>query len=174
MSSIAIITARGGSKRIPRKNIKVFIDKPSICYAIEAALESKAFDIVMVSTDDEEIASIAEKAGAQIPFKRSSDNSGDFATTTDVVKEVLDNYSALGQEFEKVAVIYPTAPFVTAEKLRTAIEMLDDDNTDSVLPVVKFSFPPQRAFVIHDNYLEFSDEKYAGILLKFLKAELIT
>ena len=161
MSSIAIITARGGSKRIPRKNIKVFIDKPSICYAIEAALESKAFDIVMVSTDDEEIASIAEKAGAQIPFKRSSDNSGDFATTTDVVKEVLDNYSALGQEFEKVAVIYPTAPFVTAEKLRTAIEMLDDDNTDSVLPVVKFSFPPQRAFVIHDNYLEFSDEKYA-------------
>lgn len=161
MSSLAIITARGGSKRIPRKNIKVFIDKPIICYAIEAAIESRVFDVVMVSTDDKEISEIAEKAGAQVPFKRSSENAGDFATTTDVVKEVLANYSALGQEFDKVAVIYPTAPFVTAEKLKEAMNMLDDCNTDSVLPIVKFSFPPQRAFVIHNDYLKFADEKYA-------------
>ncbi|MBR1650011.1 MAG: pseudaminic acid cytidylyltransferase [Lachnospiraceae bacterium] len=161
MSSIAIITARGGSKRIPHKNIKEFLGKPIICYAIEAAIGSRVFDEVMVSTDDPIIADIAKDAGAKVPFMRSEKNAGDFATTADAIREVLDAYKKEGREFDEAAVIYPTAPFVTAEKLRDAMSILNEKSADSVLPVVRFSFPPQRAFVLNEDRLGFAHEEYA-------------
>lgn len=150
--SVAIITARGGSKRIPRKNIKEFCGKPIIAYSIEAALESEIFDEVMVSTDDKEIAEISEKYGAKVPFLRSAETSGDYATSADVLTEVIESYRSRGLEFTYFCCIYPTAPFVTAEKLKVAMEMLEKNpELDAVVPVVKFSFPPQRAFVIEDE-----------------------
>lgn len=155
MSSIAIITARGGSKRIPRKNIKEFLGKPIIAYSIEAALKSGVFDEVMVSTDDEEIAEIAKAAGAKVPFFRSAETANDFATTSDVLKEVLDIYKAKGQEFESACCIYPTAPFVTSEKLKNAMDKLVGEKADCVMPVVRFSFPPQRSLVIREGSLEY-------------------
>ena len=121
MSRLAIITARGGSKRIPKKNIREFCGKPILAYSIEAALESGLFDHVMVSTDSEEIAEIARKYGAEVPFFRSETTSGDFATTNDVLAEVLEEYEKRGMHFDVACCIYPTAPFVTAEKLKTAV-----------------------------------------------------
>lgn len=147
MGSIAIITARGGSKRIPRKNVKLFCGKPIITYSIEAALKSGLFEEVMVSTEDEEIARIAGEAGAQVPFMRSSESAGDYASTDDVLLEVLAAYKERGREFDSFCCLYPTAPFVTAEKLRTAMGLLD--KADSVMPVVPFSFPPQRCMVLN-------------------------
>lgn len=153
MKSIAIITARGGSKRIPKKNIKEFCGKPIIAYSIEAALNSGMFDEVMVSTDSEEIAEIAKRYGAKVPFMRSEFTSGDFATTKDVLLEVLDEYKKLGVEFEIMSCIYPTAPFVSAEKLNTAVSKLMDSDADWLMPVVAYGFPPQRAMVIRDGNL---------------------
>ena len=120
MNTIAVITARGGSKRIPRKNIREFCGKPIITYSIEAALSAGIFDEVMVSTDDVEIAEIAKKAGAKVPFFRSADTANDYANTTDVMSEVLNAYKELGREFDVACCIYPTAPFVTADKLKKA------------------------------------------------------
>lgn len=154
MSAIAIITARGGSKRIPKKNIKEFCGKPIIAYSIESALKSEMFDEVMVSTDSEEIAEIAKSYGANVPFYRSEKTSGDFATTIDVLKEVMEEYQKRGKTFDKIACIYPTAPFITSEKLINSMEMLKDDVYE-VIPVVKFSFPPQRAFAIRNDSLVF-------------------
>ncbi|MCQ2517648.1 MAG: pseudaminic acid cytidylyltransferase [Lachnospiraceae bacterium] len=155
MSAIAIITARGGSKRIPKKNIKEFCDKPIIAYSIEAALKSGIFDEVMVSTDSEEIAEIAEKYGAKVPFFRSSENAGDFASTADVIAEVLECYAREGKTFEYTCCIYPTAPFVTAKKLQDALQKMIDEDADSLMPVVSFSFPPQRGMVIRDGKLSY-------------------
>ncbi len=153
MKSIAIITARGGSKRIPRKNIKEFLGKPIIAYTIEAAIASNMFDQVMVSTDDNEIAEIAKKYGAMVPFMRSEKTSNDFATTADVLNEVIDEYKKLGESFEYMCCLYPTAPFVTPEAIGQAMKILEDNGADTVLPVVKFSFPPQRGVVMKDGYL---------------------
>lgn len=153
MSSIAIITARGGSKRIPNKNKKDFLGKPIMCYSIEAALSSGLFEEVMVSTDDEEIAQIARKAGANIPFMRSAATADDFATTDDVLLEVLSEYEKRGQIFEYMACIYPTAPFVTAKKLQDAFRILKERNASGVMPVVQFSFPPQRGMAMRDGRL---------------------
>ena len=155
MRAIAVITARGGSKRIPRKNIKSFLGKPIIVYSIEAALKSGVFEEVMVSTDDEEIAEIAKKAGARVPFFRSQETANDFANTTDVMLEVLHAYELLGKSFSHACCIYPTAPFITAEKLKKAMDMLNESGADSVIPVVKFSFPPQRSVVMVGGYLKF-------------------
>ncbi len=152
MSRIAIITARGGSKRIPKKNIKEFCSKPIICYSIEAALSSGLFDEVMVSTDSEEIAEIAKKAGAKVPFMRSAGNSDDHATTADVLLEVLADYEKTGKTFDSLCCIYPTAPFVTASKLQEAVRLLETKEADAVVPVVRYSFPPQRAFVRSGDY----------------------
>ena len=151
MKSVAVITARGGSKRIPRKNIKPFLGKPIIEYSIEAALKTGVFNEVMVSTDDEEIAQVAINAGAKVPFFRSEQTSNDFATTADVLLEVIDSYERIGTSFDKVCCIYPTAPFVTANALKTAMMLLEQENCDCVIPVVKFSFPPQRGVVIKDG-----------------------
>lgn len=155
MKNIAIITARGGSKRIPKKNIKEFCGKPIIAYSIEAALESGAFDEVMVSTDSEEIAEIARRFGAAVPFMRSEKTSNDYATTVDVINEVLDEYKRKGVSFDYFTCIYPTAPFVDGELLRDAIRNLKDSGADALIPVVRFSFPPQRAFVVRDGVLKY-------------------
>lgn len=158
MRKIAIITARGGSKRIPKKNIKEFCGKPIIAYSIEAALQSRVFDEVMVSTDLEEIKEIAEQYGAFVPFMRSSEASSDFATTADVIKEVLSDYEKLGKRFDSFACLYPTAPFMTAKRLVEASSLLAD--ADAVLSVVKYSFPPQRAFVIRNGGVQFQYPQY--------------
>ena len=155
MSTIAVITARGGSKRIPRKNIKEFCGKPIITYSIEAALSAGIFDEVMVSTDDAEIAEIAKEAGAEVPFFRSAETAGDYANTTDVMLEVLQAYRAQGREFDIACCIYPTAPFVTAQKLKTAYETMQEKQAQALLPVVKFSFPPQRSVVQNGDFLSF-------------------
>ena len=147
---LAIITARGGSKRIPRKNIKNFNGKPIIAYSIEAALKSGIFDEVMVSTEDVEIADISKSYGASIPFYRSMHTANDFASTADVLYEVLTEYEKRGVKFDKLCCIYPTAPFVTKEKIRRGYDLLED-GIDEVLPVVSFSFPPQRCVLINDN-----------------------
>ncbi len=155
MSAIAIIIARGGSKRIPRKNIREFCGSPIIKYSIESAISSGCFDEVMVSTDDDEIAKIARKYGAKTPFTRSEKNSDDYATTADVLLEVLSEYKKIGKEFDKLCCIYPTAPFITAEKIANAMEILqNNDDCDSVLPVVKYSYPIQRSLKISDNKLQ--------------------
>ena len=153
MGCIAVITARGGSKRIKGKNIRSFCGKPIICYSIEAALESGIFEEVMVSTDSKEIAEIAGAAGAKIPFMRSEATSGDHATTADVLKEVLDAYEKQGKSFSELCCIYPTAPFVTPQKLKEAYELLMSSDADGVMPVVRFSFPPQRANVVREGRL---------------------
>ncbi len=151
MSAIAIITARGGSKRIPRKNIKDFLGKPIIAYSIEAALQSGVFDEVMVSTDDEEITEIAKQYGAHVPFLRSAATSNDFATTTDVLLEVLDEYNKLGKNFDYMACLYPTNPFVSVEKLTEAMDVIKTGLYNEVLPVVQFSFPPQRGYIRNED-----------------------
>lgn len=157
---LAIITARGGSRRIPRKNIKDFCGKPIIAYSIEAALKSGAFDTVMVSTDDEEIAGIARQYGAEVPFFRDAKTSDDHSTTSDVLKEVLAAYEKRGERYDTACCLYPTAPFVTAEKLRTAMERLADAGADVLIPVTAFSYPIQRAMIIEDGKLVFRHPEY--------------
>ena len=115
MRVLAVIPARGGSKRIPRKNIKNFLGKPIIAYSITAALDSGVFDEVMVSTEDEEIAAIARQYGASVPFMRSPEAASDTAVDNDVMREVINEYKKLGKTFDYMAYIYPCAPFVTAE-----------------------------------------------------------
>ena len=161
MGNIAIIPARGGSKRIPGKNIKNFLGKPIMAYSIEAALKSGCFDHVMVSTDSEEIAEIARKYGAEVPFLRSEKTSGDFATTDDVLLEVLSEYEKRGETFEYMACIYATAPFVTGEALNKAIDILKTEKTTMVMPLVAFSYPPQRCYTIgEDNLAVFKNPEY--------------
>jgi N-acylneuraminate cytidylyltransferase len=151
MKNLAIITARGGSKRIPRKNIKEFLGKPIIAYSIESAIESKLFDEIMVSTDDEEIALISKEYGAKIPFMRSAKTSDDYSTTNDVIEEVIISYKEIGEQFDFVCCIYPTAPFITADILRIAYDKVITNKYDLVLPIVPFSFPVQRSFLKNDD-----------------------
>lgn len=160
---IAVITARGGSKRIPKKNIRDFCGKPIIAYSIEAALNSQMFDEVMVSTDSSEIKEIAIKYGANVPFLRSKKTSDDYATTNDVLTEVFTEYKKRGRIYDEVVCIYPTAPFVTSQKLKSAIEKMESEKADALTPVVRFSFPPQRAFVIRDSSLEYQYPEYASM-----------
>lgn len=163
MRIVAIITARGGSKRIPRKNIKEFCGKPIIEYSISAALNSDIFDEVMVSTDDEEIADIAISCGAKVPFMRSKKTSDDFATTEDVIKEVIEMYQEQGEVFDSYCCIYPTAPFLTSEKLNRAIKEFISSGASFLTPVVKFSYPPQRCMIIKDNTLKMKWPEYMKI-----------
>ena len=134
MSALAIITARGGSKRIPRKNIRPFLGKPILLYSIEAALQAGIFDEVMVSTDDPEIAELAKGAGASVPFLRSAQTANDYASTDDVIREVLECYRAAGREFDTFCCIYPTAPFITPKKLSTT-----------------FPYPVLRSLAVDEN-----------------------
>lgn len=160
-NNLCIIPARGGSKRISKKNIKDFLGKPIIAYSIDSALRSRLFEEVMVSTDDVEIADIAREYGAEVPFFRSERNADDFATTIDVLREVLKKYDSLGRKFENICCFYPTAPFVTPEKLVEAHKILKENNFDSVLPVMKFSFPIERSFeIVESQRVKYKFEKF--------------
>lgn len=152
---LAIITARGGSKRIPGKNIRDFCGKPIIQYSIEAAVGSGVFDEVMVSTDSEEVRRVAERCGGKVPFMRSARTAGDMAATHEVVLEVLEEYQKRGQEYEYACCIYPTAPFLTADKLKEGKEALERTGADGAIPVTAFSFPPQRCFVVRDGKVRY-------------------
>lgn len=145
MERVAIIPARGGSKRIPRKNIRPFLGKPILAYSVEVALQSQLFSEVMVSTEDDEITSLALQHGASVPFRRSEQTASDYATTTDVLLEVLECYESQGRVFDYGCCIYPAAPFITIDLLVSAWEMLIDHGYDSVFPVLRFSHPIQRA-----------------------------
>lgn len=151
MSSLCIIPARGGSKRIPRKNIKDFLGKPIIAYSVETALQSGLFDEVMVSTDDEEIADVAKRFGAKVPFMRSKKNADDFATTLDVIREVLQSYEEKSRRFDCACCIYPAAPFITTSVLQTAFDKLIKEKLFSVFPVVKYSYPIWRSLGINEG-----------------------
>ena len=157
--NICIIPARGGSKRIPRKNIKLFYGKPIIAYSIEVALETRLFDEVMVSTDDLDIAEIAKSYGANVPFLRSKETSDDYATTMDVIEEVIEMYGDINKEFTSVCCLYPTAVLANSKDIREGYELLKE--ADMVLPVTEFSFPPLRSFMVNDAGLaEFRFPEY--------------
>ena len=159
---IAVITARGGSKRIPGKNIKNFCGKPILAYSIEAARKSGLFGEVMVSTDSEEIAKVARQYGASVPFMRSEKTSDDFATTADVLLEVIAQYEKRGKIFDVLCCIYPTAPFVTPERLAEAVRLMEAGHPAAVMPVTAFSYPPQRSFVADETgRIGFSNKEYA-------------
>lgn len=158
--SIAIIPARGGSKRIPGKNVKEFCGKPMIAYSIQAALDSGVFDEIMVSTDSAEIAQTAVSYGANVPFLRSDKTADDFATTSEVLLEVIDQYEKRKVSFTYACCIYPTAPFVTGAKLKTAMQELKKNPAHTVLPVVAFSYPPQRGMTVTDGYASLKWAQY--------------
>lgn len=163
MGNLCIIPARGGSKRIPRKNIKDFLGKPIIAYSIEAALKSNLFEEVMVSTEDKEIAEIAQQYGASVPFLRSSENADDHATTGSVIMEVIENYKTQQQKsFEVICCLYPCAPLVQQHRLVEAYKKLNDSEYTSVVPVVPFSYPIQRALDITMSGLQFADPTTAS------------
>lgn len=158
---LAIIPARGGSKRIPKKNIKEFLGKPIIAYSIEAAQKSNLFDEVMVSTDSEKIAQIARKYKAKVPFMRSKKTSGDNATLIEAVREVVANYEKLGQSFETICYILPTAVLLTPELLKRGFKLLERGKFDSVRPVQRFSYPVQRSYRMRGQNVEYFLPKYA-------------
>ncbi len=159
--NLCIIPARGGSKRIPRKNIKNFLGKPIISYSIEVALNSNLFDEVMVSTDDEEIKNVAEAYGAKVPFMRSKENANDHATTMDVLKEVVCSYEESKRYFDYICCFYPCSPLASEKRLREAFELILKNNYDSVFPVMSFSFPIQRAVKLSNEKVSFFYPKYA-------------
>jgi pseudaminic acid cytidylyltransferase len=146
--NICIIPARGGSKRIPKKNIKNFLGKPIISYSIDLALNSNIFDHIMVSTDDEEIAEIAIKHGASVPFFRSLKNSDDYATTLDVIQEVRLEYLSRNKIFDNLCCIYPTAPLIKITDLIEGYKLLMINNNDIVYPITPFSYPILRSVIL--------------------------
>lgn len=144
MTALAIIPARGGSKRILRKNVRPFAGKPIIGWTIETALAAGLFTEVMVSTDDPEIAETAREFGAQVPFMRSPGNADDHAGIAEVLREVLETYACEGRDFGSACCLYATAPFMTAADLREGKRMLDGGRFDVVLPVARFAYPIWR------------------------------
>lgn len=160
MNNIAIIPARGGSKRIPRKNIRDFLGRPIISYSIEIAINSGLFKEVMVSTDDQEIANLAIKNGAEVPFLRSNLNSNDFANTYDVIQEVILQYEKNGEEYDNVCCIYPCAPLIVKSNLIKGYKLLLEKNFDTVFPIVKYSTPIERALKIEKSKVIIANEKY--------------
>lgn len=152
--TLAIIPARGGSKRVPRKNVKNFLGQPILKYSIDAAVKCGCFDEVMVSTDDEEIAEISRRSGAKVPFLRSRENSDSKANLIDVFEEVIKRYEKEGKSFDNFCVILSTAPFINAERLKLGFQKLRENHADQVVAVVKYSFPIQRAFQIEKDRLK--------------------
>ena len=147
--NLCVIPARGGSKRIPRKNIKDFLGKPIIAYSIKAALESNLFEKIIVSTDDKEIAEIAKQYGAEVPFLRPKKLSDDFVGTNDVIKHSVNWYLMQDIKIDYVCCIYATAPFVRVKYLRQGFELLKHSNQSFAFSVTSFPFPIQRAFRIN-------------------------
>lgn len=142
---IAVIPARGGNKRIPRKNIKLFCGKPMIAWSIEAARASGLFDHIVVSTDDAEIAEVAKAHGAEVPFMRPAALSDDHTGTSPVVAHAIEWYRAQGKMPDPVCCIYATAPFVIAEDLQRGLQTLNDSGSDFAFSVTSYAFPIQRA-----------------------------
>lgn len=153
MSVIAIITARGGSKRIPKKNIKEFYGKPMLAYAIEAAKGAGIFDEIMVSTDSEEIAEVARKYGANVPFMRSERTANDFATTFDVLEEVVNEYKKQGKFFDELCCIYPCVPFLTSKTLKESYKLMKQTKANALQPVCKYPAPVEWAMKIENGLL---------------------
>ena len=149
--NLCIIPARGGSKRIPRKNIKNFLGKPIIAYSIETAIESGLFQEVMVSTDDKEIAAIAHEYGAKVPFMRSAANSDDHATTMDVIEEVVAEYKKRRLRYDFICCVYPTAPLMKVEHLEGGYQKLRSASVNAVFSAVAFSYPIWRGVVKKEN-----------------------
>jgi len=145
---LAVIPARGGSKRIPRKNIKPFCGKPMIAWPIEAALQSGCFDQIVVSTDDAEIAEVARQYGAQVPFMRPRALADDHTATTAVVAHAIDWFATQGQMPEQVCCLYATAPFVSADDLRRGLAVLTETGSDYAFAVTSYASPIQRAIRI--------------------------
>ena len=148
---LAVIPARGGSKRIPRKNIKEFCGKPIIAWSIEAALNSHCFDRVIVSTDDEEIAEVAREWGAEVPFIRPSELSGDHAGTVPVIRHAIEWFSNCSILFDNICCIYATAPFINPDDIKKGLEILINEQRDFTFTITSFPFPIQRALKICDN-----------------------
>lgn len=142
---LAVIPARGGSKRIPRKNIRAFLGRPIIAYAIEAAREAGCFDRIVVSTDDEEVAAVSREAGAEVPFMRPAALADDFTGTADVVRHAIAWHREHGDDVEIACCIYATAPFVTADVLRDGLAQLEQAGVDFAFSVTTFPFPVLRA-----------------------------
>lgn len=152
---LAVIPARGGSKRIPHKNIKEFCGKPIIAWSIEAALNSGCFDRVIVSTDDAEIADVAREWGAEVPFMRPEELSDDYTGTVPVIRHAIEWFEERGLNFEYVCCIYATAPFVTAEDIQKGFEILTSTGSAYAFSVTSFGFPIQRAVrITTDGHLE--------------------
>jgi pseudaminic acid cytidylyltransferase len=152
VDKLCIIPARGGSKRIPRKNIRLFRGKPMMAYAIECAKQSQLFDRIIVSTDDVEIAKIAADYGAEVPFFRSAKNSDDYTTTSDVLVEVLKELEKSSALPSWACCLYPTTPLIFPSDLSNAFELHKSTDSDVVLSAVAFDFPIQRAFELNlDN-----------------------
>lgn len=145
---LAVIPARGGSKRIPGKNLRDFFGKPIIAYSIETALESRLFDHVIVSTDDDKISSAARKLGAEVPFVRPARISDDHTGTNEVVKHAIQWYQQRGHDVSLVCCIYATAPFVSTQYLKEGHDKLISSQKSFAFSVTSFSFPIQRAIRI--------------------------
>lgn len=153
--SIAIIPARGGSKRIPRKNIKDFCGKPIIAYSIEAALRSGLFDRVIVSTDDQEIADVALQWGAEIPFMRPAQLADDFAGTDAVFLHALEQVMDGGNTYEYACCIYATAPFIQKKYLAEGLKLIQSESADSAFSVTTYPYPIQRSVKRNESgYIE--------------------
>lgn len=150
---LAIIPARGGSTRIPNKNIKLFLRKPILYYPIQTALMSKCFSTIMVSTDNNEIAKLAQKFGASAPFFRSIQNASNSATLADVIIEVIESYKQKGQHFDGICCILPTAVFLTIKMLKQTSLMFEKVEVDAVIPVCQYSYPIERALIIQQGKL---------------------
>ncbi len=148
---VAIIPARGGSKRIPRKNVKTFCGKPMIAYSIEAAINSKIFDAVYVSTDDKEIMTIAKELGAEVPFQRPEYLADDHTATVPVIKHAIIEIERQGRSIEVACCLYATAPFVTPDRLKDAYQLLTSGDYDYSFPVSEFDYAIQRALMFSDG-----------------------
>ena len=151
--NIAIIPARGGSKRIPRKNIKAFCGQPMIAYAIKAAQASSLFEHVVVSTDDAEIQSMANSLGAETPFIRPAELANDFTATVPVVAHAIEACEAMGWEFSNVCCIYPGVPFIEVNDLKSAFAKLTESGAEYCFPITEFPTAVQRALKHSSNGL---------------------
>lgn len=151
--NLCVIPARGGSKRIPRKNIREFCGKPMISYSIAAAIDCGLFNKIIVSTDDEEIANIATEFGAEVPFMRSLDNSDDYSGTGDVMYEVICEYEAVGLTFDVACCLYATAPLLKAHRLQEAYDLFIDEGYDVLFPVAKYASPILRSYKLCERNL---------------------
>lgn len=173
MSTIAIIPARGGSKRILRKNVKLLAGKPAIAYPIELALNSSIFERVIVSTDDAEIAEVSRKYMAEVPFLRSAELSNDFTITVDVIADVAERLQYQGESFDYICCIYPVTPLLTINRLKQAFDAIESGKWDYVFPAIEFPAPIERGFkkgksgLIEFSYPEFANTRTQDIAKTF-------